>query len=167
MRVWSILGPIVGVCLAIAQPLARYAEKQRHETAVISSMRQLQEAQQRFTDAVGGYATDVAALAAGCPGASPIPPAVFKTLDDAGYALQLRASSDSAAAGLDCHGRVTATNYYVAAAPQTARETSDKAFAGRADGQLFFFVDGVPPGESDMTSGLAIPIDALGSFKIP
>jgi hypothetical protein len=166
MRVWSILGPIVGVCLAIAQPLARYAEQQRHEAAVISSMRQLQDAQHRFTAAVGGYATDVAALAAGCPGASAIPPAVFKTLDDAGYGLELRASSDSASAGLDCHGRVTATNYYVAAAPQTTRETADKAFAGRA-GQLFFFVDGVPPGELDMTSGLAIPIDALGSFKIP
>jgi Tfp pilus assembly protein PilE len=167
MQVWSILGPIVGVCLAIAQPLARYAEKQRHEAAVISSMQQLQQAQHRFTAAAGGYATDVATLAAGCPGASPVPPAVFKALYDAGYGLELRPSSDSAAAGLDCHGRVMATNYYVAAAPQTTRETADKAFAGRADGQLFFFVDGVPPGESDMTSGLAIPIDALKSFRIP
>lgn len=168
MRAWSILVPLVGILVAAGVPLARYAAKQRDEAAIVRSLRQVQVAQERFRAAVGAYATDVASLAAGCPeGVASLALAVFDELDRAGYVLLLRAAEGALATGQDCHGRPTASDYYVAAAPQTAWTAADKAFAGRADGQLFIFFDGVPPREADMTGGLAVSIDAVESFKIP
>jgi hypothetical protein len=168
MRLWPILVPLLGICVAIGEPLVRSASKHRDEAAAVISLRRIQEAQGRFKTATGFYATDVASLAGGCPGFSAALPAA--TLDDlhrAGYVVQLRAARGALIMGVDCHGRPTASDYYIAATPDTVRQAADKAFAGRADGQLFFFVDGVAPREGDMTGGLAIPIDQLDSFKIP
>jgi type II secretory pathway pseudopilin PulG len=168
MWAWPILVPVIGICLAAALPLARHAQKQRDEGAAVRALRNIQQVQGRFKAAVGSYATDAATLAAGCPGVDAALPAdLFANLAGAGYVLQLRPAADGTTVGRDCHGRPTATDYYLAAAPRTSREAADKAFAGRADGQLFFFVDGVAPREADMAGGLAIPIDALESFKIP
>jgi type II secretory pathway pseudopilin PulG len=168
MRVWSILVPLVGICVALAQPLARYASQQRDEAAAVRALRQIQEAQERFKAAVGSYATDAATLVASCPDAdAALPATVFAALERAGYLVQLRTARGATVTGHDCHGRPTATDYYLAAAPQAAWEAADKAFAGRADGQLFIFVDGVPPHESDMASGLPIKIDEVETFKIP
>jgi type II secretory pathway pseudopilin PulG len=168
MRMWSILVPLIGICVAAGQPLARYAARQRDEAAAVSALRRIQEAQERFRTSVGGYATDVESLVTGCSeGRAGLPSTVFDELAGAGYVVQLRAAADAAVEGQDCQGRPTATDYYLTAAPRTAHETADKAFAGRADGQLFFFVDGVPPREQDLAGGLAISVDALDSFKIP
>ncbi len=68
MRVWSILVPLVGMCIAVAQPLARYASKQRDEAAAVRALRQIHEAQERFKAAVGSFATDAATLVTSCPG---------------------------------------------------------------------------------------------------
>ena len=168
MRAWPILVSLIGICLAAGLPVLRYAQKERDEAVAIRVLRQIQQAQERFGTAVGGYATTAESLTAGCPGVdAALPAEALGDLDAAGYALQLRAAAGGTIVGQDCHGRATATDYYLAAAPRTARETADKAFAGSADGQLFFFVDGVAPREADMAGGLAIPIDALESFKIP
>jgi type II secretory pathway pseudopilin PulG len=168
MRVWSILVPLVGICIAVAQPLARYASKQRDEAAAVRALRQIHEAQEHFKLAVGSYATDAASLVTNCSGVEAVLPAtVFAAFERAGYLVQLRAARGATVTGHDCHGRPTATDYYLAAAPQAAWEAADKAFAGRADGQLFIFVDGIPPRESDMTSGLPMMIDEMETFKIP
>jgi hypothetical protein len=168
MRLWPILVPLLGLCVAAGEPLVRYAAKHRDEATAVRSLRRIQEAQERVKAATGSYATHLASLAAGCPGVSePLPGATLDDLDRAGYVVQLRAAHDALATGHDCHGRPTAADYFLAAAPGNARAAADKAFAGRADGQLYFFVDGVAPREQDMTGGLAISIDQLDSFKIP
>jgi hypothetical protein len=168
MRAWPILVPIIGICVAAGLPLGRYAQKVRDEAVAVRTLRQIQQAQERFRAVVGWYATDAATLAAGCPGVDTALPAdVFANLEGAGYVLQLRAAADGTTTGQDCHGRPIATDYYLSAAPRTAQETADKAFAGRADSRLYIFVDGIPPNESDLTSGLAIRLDKWDSFKIP
>ena len=167
MRVLSILVPVVGACVAAGLPLARYAEKQRHEAVAVSALGRIHDAQQRFNVASGGYATDLATLSSGCPGLVDAGADIFDDLVNAGYVVELRAAVDATPAGKDCQGRPTATDYYISARPRSAWEAAGKAFAGRADGQLFVFVDGVPPRESDMTSGLAITVEAMNSFKIP
>jgi hypothetical protein len=168
MRAWPILVPIIGICVAAGLPLGRHAQKVRDEAIAVRTLRQIQQVQERFRAVVGWYATDAASLAAGCPGVDAALPAdVFANLDGAGYVLRLRAAGDGTSMGQDCHGRPIATDYYLAAAPRRAQEAADKAFAGRADGQLYLFVDGIPPTESDLTSGLAIRLDEWDSFKIP
>ncbi len=163
-----ILVPLVGACVAAGLPLARYVEKQRHEAVAMTTLRQIHDAQQRYKAASGGYTPDLATLASGCPGkVPPLPADILDDLAGAGYVLELRAATDATPAGEDCQGRPMATDYYVSARPRTAWEAAGKAFAGRADGELFVFVDGVPPRESDMTSGLPITVDELDSFKIP
>jgi len=168
MRVLSILVPVVGACVAAGLPLARYAEKQRHEAVAVSALRSIHDAQQRFKAALGGYATDLGTLASGCPGnVDAVAADILDDLADAGYVLELRAAADAAITGEDCQGRQTASDYYLSARPRTAREAAANAYAGRADGQVFVFVDGVPPRESDMASGLAMTVDAMTSFRIP
>ena len=168
MRAWPILVPIIGICVVAGLPLGRYAQKGRDEAVAVQTLRQIQQAQERFRAVVGSYATDAVSLAAGCPGVdASLPADLLTNLDGAGYVLQLRAAADATTVGHDCHGHPTATDYYLAASPLTAQETADKAFAGRADGQLYLFVDGIPPSESDLASGLAIRLDEWDSFKIP
>jgi hypothetical protein len=168
MRMFAILVPVVGASIAAGLPLARYVEKQRHEAIAVTTLRLIHDGQQQHRATFGGYATDLATLATGCPGnVPPLPADILDDLAGAGYVLELRAATDATPAGQDCQGRPMATDYYVSASPRTAWEAAGKAFAGRADRELFVFVDGVPPRESDMTSGLPITVDELDSFKIP
>jgi hypothetical protein len=168
MGLFAIVVPILGACVAAGLPLARYVEKQRHEAVAITTLRQFHDVQQKYTTTLGGYVTDLATLASGCPGkVAAVPADTFDDLAGAGYVLELRAATDATPVGQDCRGRPLATDYYVSARPRSAWEAADKAFAGRADGEVFVFVDGVPPRESDMTSGLPITVDELDSFKIP
>ena len=168
MRLFATLVPILGTCVAAGLPLARYVEKQRHEAIAVSTFRLIHDAQQQHRATSGGYAIELATLATACPGnVAALPADTFDDLAGAGYVLELRAAIDATPSGRDCHGRPMATDYYVSARPRTARESAEKAFASRADGKVFVFVDGVPPRESDMTSGLPITVDELDSFKIP
>ena len=168
MRLWSILLPVIGTCVAAAIPLARYAEKQRDEAVAVNALRQIQDAQERVRDAAGAYATVLATLVEGCQGgAAALPATVLGELTAAGYVLHLRAAVDAAPGGTDCAGHPLASDYYVAASPATAGEAAEKAFAGRANGRLFVFVDGIAPSEADIASGLATPLDEINSFKIP
>jgi hypothetical protein len=168
MRLWILVAPIVGTCLTAGLPLATYVDKQRHEQQAISTLGRIHEAQERFRAVFGGYATDVATLVRGCDGARGLlPPAVLDDLVRAGYVLELRAAREVTLMDRYCEGRSIASDYYVSAAPRTAWQAASNAFAGRADGQLFVFVDGIPPRESDIAAGLAIPVRALESFRIP
>jgi hypothetical protein len=168
MWVFAVLVPILGACVAVGLPLARYLEKERHEAVAIATLRLIHDAQQHYKTVLGGYVTDLQTLVTGCPvNVEAVAADIFDGLAGAGYVLELRAAVGATSSGEDCHGRPMATDYYVSARPRTAWEPAEKAFAGRANGQLFVFVDGVPPHESDMASGLAITVDAMKSFKIP
>lgn len=167
MRFWTTVVPVIGACAVAAVPLVRYGQKQHAEATALAMVRTLQDAQERFRSATGGYALEVESLVAGCPGAEGLPPGVLDELAASGYVVTLRAAESVTASGRDCGGRPIASDYYLAAAPRSGREAATRAYASRSDRRLFAFVDGVPPRESDMANGLAIPVEALESFDIP
>jgi type II secretory pathway pseudopilin PulG len=168
MWAWTVITPVIGLCLVAGWPVARYAQKQRDEARAVSTLGDIRRAQERFRTRNDGYATDLATLLAPCPGqTADLPAAILDQLTEAGYALTLRQATDAEEMGRDCHGRPLASDYYVAAAPRTAWEVAGKALAARSDGPFHVFVDGVPPRESDMTKGLATTVDRLDTFRIP
>jgi hypothetical protein len=63
---------------------------------------------------------------------------------------------------------LTVSDYYAAAAPRSVQTAGQQAFAMLAAGRIYVFFDGIAPLERDMTpDGLAVPLDALRTFKIP
>jgi hypothetical protein len=87
----------------------------------------------------------------------------------AGYEVTIRPAASAESRGVDCHGRPTASDYYAAAQPRSPEILAKQAFGTTASGgQIFVFFDGVAPLETDMgPDGLATPLEAVESFKIP
>ncbi len=159
----------VGIAGAVMIPVLTYARMKRAEHAARDTLIAVGEAQRVFRRAGGrgGYATDFASLTTPCPGESQ--PVLTENVRSPGngYVFVLRAARESRTASTDCHGRTTATDFYAAARP--ADETAGRqAFALTAWGRVYAFFDGIAPLETDMaTGGLAVPADALDTFKIP
>jgi hypothetical protein len=168
VREWIMVFPVVGTMVTASVPVTQHVTRQRHEQAAVDIMRQVHAAQLAFRQRWGGYATDVASLTTPCPSSAPVLSAAqVSYLEERGYALELRAAQGARDAGRDCRGRAVVDDYYLAAAPSSAYEVAQKAFGGRADGRLFVFFDGIAPRETDMSAGLATPLDAVEAFKIP
>jgi hypothetical protein len=164
----SVVIPIVGIVVACGVPLVRYALAERYERTAIDVLQRVQQAQAAFRDRSGGYASDVASLTTPCTrGDVSLSPDVLSTLSAAGYALALRPAAGTGVVGQDCHGRDLVQDYYITAAPISVVVAARQAFAGRRDGRLYLFFDGVPPREEDMASGLATPLELRESFRIP
>jgi hypothetical protein len=164
----SVLVPLVGILTAAGVPLARYALMERHERTAVAVLQRVQAAQAQFHRRAGGYASDAASLTTACPGETPVLPAEsVQALGAAGYTLTVRPAQGAAAVGMDCHGRAVVADYYVAAAPTSSRVAAREAFAGRGDGRLYVFFDGLAPREADLGTGLATPLDARDALRIP
>jgi hypothetical protein len=83
------------------------------------------------------------------------------------YSLVLRRAANATATGADCHGRPTASDYYAAAEPPPEFGGAH-AYGMTSRGRVYVFFDGLAPRESDMArDGLAVPLDALETFRIP
>jgi type II secretory pathway pseudopilin PulG len=157
----------LGIAAAIAVPLVRHIQKQRHEELAIGVLQEVRAAQERFRSVATGYATDIASLLRGCPGETPALDATLITrLDRAGYVLHVRAATGAATAGGGPCGELT-DDYYVAVAPLSATEAGQQAFAARAHTAVYLFYDGIAPREADFETGLATPLDERARFKIP
>ena len=165
---WTVVLPLVGGIIAAAVPLVRYAHMRRDERVAIDVMAQMHGAQVAFQRRAGGFATDETSLTTRCDGHEPaLSRDVLGRLEAAGYGLQVRAAEGAGVTGRDCLGRDVATDYYVAIAPLSPATRARQAFASRGDGRVYLFVDGLAPRERDMTSGLATPLEARDSFRIP
>jgi hypothetical protein len=165
---WTIGFPLAGCLVAAAVPLVRYAGMQRDERVAIDVMAQVQGAQAVFQNRSGGFATNAASLTAVCDGREPaLSLAVLAGLAAAGYGLQLRAAEGATVSGRDCLGGDVATDYYAAIAPLSPATRARQAYASRGDGRVYLFVDGLAPRERDIASGLATPLEARESFRIP
>jgi type II secretory pathway pseudopilin PulG len=167
MRALSVVIPIVGIVFMAGVPLWRYAERERNERGAIDALHAVHAAQRAYRAAGSGYATDIAALSAPCGGVAPLAGDVLERLAAFGYTVRLRAAEGARATGSDCQGRGTSSDYYLAASPVSAHTAARQAFAGRADGRLYLFVDGIAPREADMDGGLATPVELRESFRIP
>ena len=168
MLAWLL--PAVGTAAAIAFPLGWHIQTLRHESAAEELLRAVRRAQITFRSAAssGGYATNVASLLTTCPAPALPGPPLTALAAVSGYTVTLRPAFGSAIVGVDCHGRSTSSDYYVAVAPGPDPGYGRRAFAMTSDGRIFVFFDGVAPLEQDMEAGgLATPRDALDTFKIP
>jgi type II secretory pathway pseudopilin PulG len=164
--IWPLLGVIVGAALPLGWHIQTLQREQRAEEA----LHVVGAAQIAFRAAggAGGFATDLASLQTPCAGQPPNEPPAPATDAVIGYVITLRIARGSTPVGVDCHGRPTSSDYYAAVAPRPGRTDGRRAFAMTSAGHVFVFVDGIAPTELDMApGGLAIPREALDTFKIP
>ena len=157
---------LVGIGTTIAVPVATFTGMKRAEDAMVATMTAIAQAQRAFRSGGGrgGYATSLESLTQSCPHGSP--PLLSVASNDR-YTVTMRAARDARPVGVDCHGRPTANDYYVAARPAEAF-AGRVAFAATSRGRVFMFFDGIPPVEDEMTSrGLAVASDSMPPFKIP
>jgi hypothetical protein len=163
--------PILGTALAVAWPFARYASQERAHGTAVAFLREVSAAQRAFREQPGqrGYATDIGSLVSPCPGGSAVLSSDHvEAVAAVGYRFQLRPTAMAVPTPPDCHGRPTASDYYLALEPTDPDAAPQRAYAMTADGKAFVFFDGVPPVEADMTSeGLALAQDRLATFRIP
>lgn len=168
--IWAI--PLAGAAIVAALPVVRYIQKESAESAASDFLRRVHDAQQSFrsSQSGAGYAASFASLTTPCPGGGR---AVFMAdeigaLQGRGYDAQLRAARGATPVALDCHGHQTVSDYYAAAAPRSVEVAGQQAFGVTGAGRIFVFFDGIAPLESDMEpSGLATPLEAVSTFKIP
>jgi hypothetical protein len=160
--------PVVGMMVAISMPMLRHVEQRRYEQVAIDVLGEVRVAQARFKADAGGYATDLNSLTSSC-GEGPVTLGAerLERLRRSGYSLTLRAAEGADERGRDCGGRVLSSDYYVAVSPVDSVEAGEQAFAARSEGDVFLFVDGIAPLESDMSRLLAIRLDERDTFKIP
>jgi hypothetical protein len=164
--------PLVGAVVVAALPLIRYVKKTTAEAAAADFLHHVQVAQQTFrsTQPGAGYASSLDSLTRPCPGAAQamLIGDEIRLLEQSGYAAQLRAAAGATSSAVDCHGRAIVSDYYAAVAPRSVDSPGQQALAATAAGGIFVFFDGIAPLESDMTPrGLATPLEALRTFKIP
>jgi hypothetical protein len=139
------------------------------EGTAASTLEVITEAQRAFrkTGGRGGYATDLNSLMQPCAGETHavLPPTLPTAAVE--YTVVVRAARGAAAVGADCHGRPTATDFYVSAQP-LHEWAGTQAMAATSWGRIYLFFDGLAPTEHDIEAGgLAVPLDTLGTFKIP
>lgn len=168
---WSRLVPIAGVAIALAWPFARYAVKVRSEAAALEVLEDIKAAQVAFQTAGGrgAFAVSIESLTVPCEGTSAVlPTTVLTELEGRGYEVILRTRHLIDASGVDCHGRPTAPDYYVGVQPISGTMAGLRAYAATAHSGPFAFFDGLAPREADFVpGGLAVPVTALTTFRIP
>jgi Tfp pilus assembly protein PilE len=168
---WMMAVPTVGVIIVVAWPLLNYVRREQAHAEAAGLMEKLRTAQEAFRATGGGYASELASLTSPCPGqmSSPLPADDLSRVAAAGYEVAVRPAASGESRGVDCHGRSTVSDYYALAQPRSPETLAQQAFATTASaGRIFVFFDGLAPLESDMgPDGLATPLEALGSFKIP
>lgn len=168
MKWLSVVVPVAGIVIAASEPLVRYAVRDRQERRAVDVLQRVSESQRAFHVRTGAYATALSSLTRACDAATPVlSGTVLDELAAAGYSVELRAARNATPGPTDCHGSPTATDYYVAAAPVSAATAARQAFAGRSDGRLFLFYDGIPPREPEILGGLPTPLAERESFRIP
>ena len=168
VRDWIMVFPVIGTIVTASVPVTQHVTRQRHEQIAVDVIQQVHQAQLAFHTRWGGYAADIASLTTPCPSSAPVLAGhQLSFLEESGYSLQLRAAHGAGASGRDCFGAALVDDYYVGAAPSSVAEAAQKAFGGRADGRVYVFFDGIAPRESDMSAGLATPLDTVEAFKIP
>lgn len=166
MRVDTVAAAI-GLIAAVSYPLITRQTALTREARAVEWLGAIADAQARFRAENGGYSATLASLTEGCSGR---PAALRATptngvLVDAGHEISLHRAKGAGDGAIDCHGRVTTTDFYASARPIVAGQDGARGLAMTSAGRVFVFVDGVPPAEADIAGGLAMPLDDMS--KIP
>jgi type IV pilus assembly protein PilA len=163
-----IVVSVIGTITAIAVPGLLRARVSANEASAIGSMRAVISAQADYHAAVGGYADDLAKLAAVCPAVTR--PFLATDLNvngvvKSGYTFAIApATLPAAAAGpADLCGAATATGYYSTAIPQVVGATGNRAFAANTLMAIWQNIAAAaPPTEAQMAAAPTPTILPLG-----
>lgn len=158
-----IVVAIVGIIVAIAVPGLLRARMSGNEAAAIGSMRAIVSAQQTYASTNGGFAVDLAVLAAPCVGSSAgfiSPDLGSTTTEKSGYGVTLGPGVGVPLTATDCTaaGNVVNTNFYATAAPLGVGTSGARAFATNAGGAVWQDTSGTPPGEPFSAGGTIGPV---------
>jgi type IV pilus assembly protein PilA len=156
-----IVVAIIGIIAAIAVPGLLRARIAGNEASAIGSVRAMISAQADYNGLSRGYATDLAWLAAMCPGmAVPFisPDLNANGVAKSGYTFTLLNGFGGVAAPADCNGNVTSTTFYGSATPQSLGTTGNRAFATNVGSAIWQDTTGVPPVEPFVIGGTVSPL---------
>ena len=162
--------PLVLAAGLIGWVVSGHVARVRAEAVGVGFVAELHDAQFAFRTAAGGFASHLDSLTARCPhGGGPwLDAATLERLAEAGYRVTLRPREGARTLGSDCHRRPVVEDYYVGVEPDGAREAALRAYGSNGARRVYVFVDGVAPREADMApGGLATPLEAMPSFRIP
>jgi hypothetical protein len=158
-----------GAAGAISVQVLAYARIRQAEAGAAETLAAIADAQRVFQKTGGrsGFATDLESLTHPCPGDTSAALSNAPDIAAGDYRLVLRPARRAAMVGTDCHDRATADDFYAAVRPAHAW-AGRHAMAVTSIGRIYVFFDGIAPLEGDMEfRGLAIPLDAVGTFRIP
>ena len=156
-----IVVAIIGIIAAIAVPGLLRARISGNEASAIGSVRAMISAQADFNGLNRGYATDLGALAALCPGMTvPFisPDLSFNGTAKSGYAFNLANGLGGVAGPNDCNGTATSTTFYATAAPQSLGTTGNRAFASDVGSAIWQDTAGTPPPQPFTAGGTISPL---------
>jgi prepilin-type N-terminal cleavage/methylation domain-containing protein len=159
-----IVVAIIGIIAAIAIPGLLRARMSGNEASAIGSMRTIVSAQQTYASSNGGgFAIDLAVLAAPCVGSN----AGFISADlgattneKSGYTVTMAAGAGNIAlTAVDCTAAANPvnTNYYASAVPLSLGTTGSRAFATNAGGTVWQNTAGTAPPEPFAAGGTIGP----------
>lgn len=141
---------VVGVLAAVAVPGLMRSRIAANETSAVGSLRTIVSAQEDFAAGNGGYADDLASLAAVCPGSEQ--PFVSPDLGSngvlkSGYTFAVQPGITAVAGTTDCFGNQTQTSYYASATPLSPSVSGNFAYATNVAAAIWQDATGVPPAE--------------------
>ncbi len=147
-----IVVTIIAIVAAIAIPGLLRARMSANEAAAIGSMRTIVSAQQTYASTNGGFAIDLAVLAAPCVGSSAgfvSPDLGSTTTEKSGYGVTLGPGVGAPLIATDCTaaGNVVNTNFYASAVPLSLDTSGSRAFATNAGGAVWQDTSGTAPAE--------------------
>lgn len=149
-----IVVAIIGIIAAIAVPGLLRARMSGNESSAIGSLRAINSAEAAYSSATGGggYAIDLATLAAACPGSSQgfiSPDLATNGVNKSGYTVTLADSTVGTPSDVttDCNGTTSRTGYFATAVPINIGTTGQRGFSTAAAGTIYFDATGAAPPE--------------------
>ena len=157
-----IVVAIIGIIAAIAVPGLLRARISGNEASAIGSIRAIVSAQADYSGVNrGGYAVDLADLAAPCTGMTvPFisPDLSTNGVAKSGYTFALAAGLGGVAGPNDCNGTATNTTFYASATPQSLGTTGTRGFASNVGAAIWQDTAGAPPNEPFTAGGTIAPL---------
>jgi type IV pilus assembly protein PilA len=156
-----IVVAIIGIIAAIAVPGLLRARISGNEASAIGSVRAIISAQADYNGLNRGYATDLADLAAICPGATvPFisPDLSTNGVAKSGYTFTLANGLGGVPGPNDCLGTATSTTFIVNADPQSLGTTGNRAFASNVGSAIWQDTSGAPLTEPFVAGGTIAPL---------
>jgi type IV pilus assembly protein PilA len=156
-----IVVAIIGIIAAIAVPGLLRARISGNEASAIGSVRAVISAQADYNGLSRGYATDLATLAALCPGMTvPFISADLNAngVQKSGFGFVLANGAGGVAGPNDCNGTATSTTFYVTGVPLSVGTTGNRAFASDVGSAIWQDTSGVAPTQPFTAGGTISPL---------